>query len=154
MILPPEAMRRRVSRLQALIAYLDRLEEVDLSDYLKDIGLQLRLERVVQLMTQTSVDLAETIAAREKELRAPAPAAGAKNTGDENPVHALADLQVIERALADRLAGLPAFAAILTHEHVEIDPTRVWRCWREQRPDFSALASACSRYLASNKEFL
>ena len=61
MILSPDALLRRISRLQALMAYLERVEPVDLAQYNSKIDLQLRIERVVQLAVQIIVDAGETI---------------------------------------------------------------------------------------------
>ncbi len=155
MILSPEAVRRRINRIQALIGYLERLPRVDLPAYRKDIALQLRLERVVQLIAQTLVDIGQSVLARKREMEtspgtaspaAPDPAGGSLAT-------ALAAASVAPDDLMGRLKDWPELAEVLVHEHVEIDPQVVWQVWQQRLADFSALTTAFAAYVAKYKGY-
>lgn len=153
MILSIEALRRRISRVQALVAYLDRLKPVELAAYKGDIALQLRIERVAQLLAQSLVDvgnsLLESKRANERLVSSGgnAPAIG----GKASLMIALGDAGILESDLARRLADLPELADVLVHEFIECDPVAVWRIWHERRPDFAAAAAGFAAYITRNK---
>jgi len=150
MMLPPEALRRRISRVQALVAYLDRLKPVDLETYEADIALQLRIERVVQLLSQALVDVGSSLLDYRRRLEG-----GSATPGDaansEPLMAALSDAGVLDSELARRLVDLTDLAEVLVHEHVEVDPRDVWRAWSERRQDFAAAASGFATYLSRHK---
>lgn len=141
MILSAEALPLRISRLQALLAYLDRLEPVELNHFTNNIDLQLRIERVVQLAAQAIVDIGETLLQRTSS-----PISSA-----DGFLATLVRVNILAPELAERMADIPQLAEKLIHEHDELDPAIVWRVWRERRKDFSAVASAYAGFLARNK---
>jgi uncharacterized protein YutE (UPF0331/DUF86 family) len=153
MILPSEAIRRRINRVQALIGYLERLPRVDLAAYRKDIALQLRLERVVQLITQSLVDVGQSILERKREMESP-PDVAPEPVADPMSASfaaALAAASVAPEDLTRRLGDWPELADVLVHENVEIDPQVVWDVWQRRLADFDALTSAFAAYVAKYK---
>lgn len=166
MILSAETLPLRISRLQALLAYLDRLEPVELHRFANNIDLQLRIERVVQLAAQAIIDIGETLVHRIiPPAKPPLPPHAAAQPGQKpvaaqpaatSPCEVGLLAQLVERGiltpeLAECMADILQLAEKLIHEHDELDPAIVWRVWRERRKDFSAVATAYAGYLARNK---
>jgi uncharacterized protein YutE (UPF0331/DUF86 family) len=157
MILSAEALPLRISRLQALLAYLDRLEPVELHRFANSIELQLRIERVVQLAAQAIIDIGETLLHRViPPAMPPLPSHAAAQPPATSPREVGLLAQLVERGilppeLAESMADIPQLAEKLIHEHDELDPAIVWRVWRERRKNFSAVAAAYAGFLARNK---
>ncbi len=151
MILPFDALRRRVSRLQALLAYLDRQPTVSLEAYTADIDLQLRIERVLQLSTQIAVDVGESLL-DHATVHGPAPSAPRTGAEPKGFLARLSERGIVPAPLAARLSDLAAIASVLVHENTEIDPRMVWRLWTERRADLIGLAAAYSAHLNRPRE--
>lgn len=150
MTLSAETLRRRISRVQALVAYLDRLQPVDLPAYEADIALQLRIERVAQLLSQSLMDIGATLLERQRGFEG-TPDAKAAGGANETLMAGLAQAGILDAELAQRLADVPELADTLVHEFVEVDSETVWRIWTERRADFSAAAGAFANFLTRNK---
>ncbi len=152
MLLPLATLRRRVARLQALVAYLERLPPESFERYASDIALQLRIERVIQLCAQIVVDTGSALLRLEQGHEPPvSPRMEADPPALDSLMDALAEAGILPRDLCSRLGDLPELALLLIHEHEEVEPRAIWSLWTERRRELAAAAAAFSSYLTRKK---
>jgi uncharacterized protein YutE (UPF0331/DUF86 family) len=127
-----ESVGRRLQRLGELLAALEAIRADGEQAYLAEMQTRLAAERALQLAVQACIDVAAHLVA-ELGLRTP--------EDYRDTFRGLADEDLLDRDLAQRLGDAAGMRNILVHEYLEIDPRQVWRAL-ERLDDLRAFADA------------
>lgn len=131
----PESVGRRLQRLGELLAALEAIRADGEQAYLAELHTRMAAERALQLAIQACIDIAAHMVA-ELGLRTPEDYRGT--------FRGLADADLLDRELAQRLGDAAGMRNILVHEYLEIDARQVWRAL-ERLDDLRAFADAARR---------
>lgn len=131
----PESVGRRLQRLGELLSALEAIRATGEQAYLSDLERRLAAERALQLAIQACIDVAAHLVA-ELGLRTP--------DDYRDTFRGLADADLLDKDLAQRLGDAAGMRNILVHEYLEIDPGQVWRAL-ERLDDLRAFADAARR---------
>jgi uncharacterized protein YutE (UPF0331/DUF86 family) len=112
----PEIVRRKLLHLDGYIRELELYREINLDAYLATGGPRRTIERLVQLIVETAVDVNLHVAT-EIEGRPPA--------DYRESFRAAARIGLIPRALAGDLAPSAGLRNVLVHEYADVDDARV-----------------------------
>lgn len=117
---------------------LSRFKSISLEEYQKSDDIQTIVERKLQLSIQACIDIANYIIAR-KRLRIP--------DEEGNVFLVLAEEDIINEDIAQRMKGMVNFRNILIHEYLEIDNEIVHRNLTQNLSDFNEFAKSIIQYL-------
>lgn len=131
----PESVGRRLQRLGELLSALETIRAAGDQTYLTDMQARLAAERALQLAIQACIDIAAHLVA-ELGLRTP--------EDYRDTFRGLADADLLDKDLAQRLGDAAGMRNILVHEYLEIDPRQVWAAL-ERLDDLRAFADAARR---------
>jgi uncharacterized protein YutE (UPF0331/DUF86 family) len=123
-------MDRRVQALRAI-------ERGGREDFLATEGLRTQAERHLQLAIQCAIDVAVHILAEDSTITP-------EDYG--SAFVALAEMDVLNTDLADRLRLAAGLRNVLVHAYTDVDPERVWT-HLSRLEDLEAFAAAVERYL-------
>lgn len=125
-----------MQRLESLLVKLAQQSSSSLEQFLGDAEDQELAEHRLQFAAQICIDIANYLLAR-----VPAPPA----QRNQNLFELLAEADIIEVDLAERLRGLVGFRNILVHGDLQVDPATVYAHLTERLDDFRAFARATVR---------
>lgn len=111
MTLDIQVITRRLSHIITLVEYLEHQQPISITD-MEDPTLRLSIERCIQVIAQSIIDIASSILANLK---------GTVPNSYREAITSLGLQGIIERPLAQRLADLISMRNILVHEYIEID---------------------------------
>lgn len=131
----------RLKKLDEYQKSLLRFQDIELNEYRADDDIQTIVERKLQLAIQACIDISNYIIARHR-FRIP--------DEEENIFLVLAQEEIIEEELAERMKGMVNFRNILVHEYLEIDNHIVHKQLTENIRDFDRFAKSIIEYLEKN----
>lgn len=129
---------RRIAALDEYLLQLADYRDIDLETYQSDWKTQRIIERTLQLVVESCMDLADHIVADER-LKVPDTAAAA--------FESLAEHGILTGALGRSLGRMVGFRNILVHEYARLDSAIVLRVLRQDLGDIQAFREAILRYL-------
>jgi len=112
-----EVVERRLFKLEQTLRKLKEMSTVSWDDYIKDEGVQDRVERNLQIAAQVCIDIGSHVIA-DREYRAP------YGYGDIFTV--LLEEGLLPETLANTMKQIAGFRNILVHDYLEIDPKIVY----------------------------
>jgi uncharacterized protein YutE (UPF0331/DUF86 family) len=134
-LVDPERIRDRLERLDRLLARLDTLIAGGEDAYMADVGIRLQAERALQLCIQICLDIGAHLIG-ERGLDQP--------TDYRGVFRSLAQAEIIEAELAERLAGAAGLRNLLVHGYADLDDAAVWQALGRLE-DLRAFARAAAR---------
>jgi len=135
-VLRPDALRRRLLRLEEVISHLGRLASARQAD--DDVTRTWAIERGLHLGAEIVFDVGNHILSAHY---------GVSATDYEDILVKLAAHGVIDAALRETLRGLGGFRNVLVHDYLALDPDRVREAHRKAPDQFSAFAAAIRAWL-------
>lgn len=117
---------------------LSRFESISLEEYQKSDDIQTIVERKLQLSIQACIDIANYMIVR-KRLRIP--------DEEGNVFLVLAEEDIINEDIAQRMKGMVNFRNILVPEYLEIDNEIAHRNLTQNLSDFNEFAKSIIQYL-------
>lgn len=112
-----EIIEKRLLRLEQILRKLHKLSQVSWEEYKKDVDLQDRAERNLQIASQISIDMGNHIIA-DSGYRTP------NGYGDIFVI--LSEEGILSPQLADTMKKIAGFRNILVHDYLEIDQQIVY----------------------------
>jgi len=132
-----QTIERRLLKLEQSLRKLAGLSRVNRDEYIKDEGLQDRVERNLQIAAQICIDIGSHVIA-DRGYRAP------YSYGDIFAV--LQEEGLLPQDLANTLKQIAGFRNILVHDYLEVDPGIVYECLKKIG-DFKKFAEHVATWL-------
>lgn len=117
MVVDRKTIERRLLKLEKSLRKLKELSRFSWDEYIKDEGIQDRVERNLQIAAQICIDIGSHIIA-DREYRAP------YGYGDIFTV--LLEEGLLPEALAGTMKQIAGFRNVLVHDYLEVDPKIVY----------------------------
>ncbi len=112
-----DLIENHISLVKKYLAILDHYQDIPLNKILDSIDLTGAMERYLYLVAQSTIDLAETII-NVRKYRKPTTLA--------ESFLILAENNIIDNKLADKLVGMTKFRNVLAHVYMDIDYNKVY----------------------------
>ena len=122
-----EAILQKLSRLVDRLDRLKRLENITLATYLEEEDYQDIIERRLELIIQSALDINKTLLKRVAGIRPPEVA---ENFSNFDSFMLMAEHKFLPPQLANQLAPSGSFRNILAHEYDNIDPNQVYMAFQ------------------------
>lgn len=126
-----ERIERRLLKLEQSLRKLNEISQVSWDDYIKDEGIQDRVERNLQIAAQACIDIGNHVIA-DRGYRSPL------GYGDIFTV--LMEEGLLPVTLANNMRQIAGFRNILVHDYMEIDQRIVYDSLKNI-DDFKAFAN-------------
>lgn len=124
---------RKLSELETYLSQVVEYKDITLEAYQRDWKTQRIVERTLQMMIETCVDIAGHIIS-DGEYRVPKTYADAFGVLQEN--------ELVDKELADRLQSMAKFRNIVVHNYDKVDAEIVIGILRKRLDDFSCYKDA------------
>jgi len=134
---------RKLSELEEYFKQIKEFEEITVLQYSDDWKIQRIIERTLQMMIETCVDIASHIIA-DKGYRVP------KSYSDAFKV--LLDEKIVSSRLFDVLQKMAKFRNIVVHHYDKVDAEIVVGILKKDLRDFTSYKDAIIRFLKSEYE--
>ena len=134
---------RKLSELDEYFKQIKEFEEITVLQYSDDWKIQRIIERTLQMMIETCVDIASHIIA-DKGYRVP------KSYSDAFKV--LLDEKIVSSRLFDVLQKMAKFRNIVVHHYDKVDAEIVVGILKKDLRDFTSYKDAIIRFLKSEYE--
>jgi uncharacterized protein YutE (UPF0331/DUF86 family) len=128
-----DVIENKISAVRKYLSILDRYERFTRTEIEKDIDIRGAVERYLYLMTQSTIDLAESIIAY-KRLRKP--------TTMAESFHILHEAGVISGELMQKLVQMTGFRNVIAHAYDDLDYDIVFDVLHNGKKDISAFLEA------------
>jgi uncharacterized protein YutE (UPF0331/DUF86 family) len=138
-VLRPEAVRRRLLKLEEAVSRLEQLARSDRALFRTSFRDAWAAERGLQLAAEILLDTGNHILSAHF---------GQSARDYEDVIAQLAARGVIDEPLRARLKGIGGFRNVLVHGYLEVDPDRVADYLARAPGDFSAFLDAIRAWLA------
>jgi uncharacterized protein YutE (UPF0331/DUF86 family) len=122
-------IENKISAVRKYLAVLDRYQKYTRTEIENDIDIRGAVERYLYLVTQSTIDLAESIIAYRK-LRKPSTMA--------ESFHILHEAGLISAELMQRLVQMAGFRNVIAHAYEDLDYDIVFDVLHNGRKDISA----------------
>ena len=122
-------IENKISAIRKYLAILDRYQKFTRPEIENDIDIRGAVERYLYLVTQSTIDLAESIIAYRK-LRKP--------TTMAESFHILHEAGVISGELMQRLVQMTGFRNVIAHAYEDLDYDIVFDVLHKGKKDISA----------------
>lgn len=132
-----EVVERRLFKLEQTLRKLKEISTVSWDEYMKDEGIQDRVERNLQIAAQVCIDIGSHVIA-DREFRPP------YGYGDIFTV--LQEEGLLPQDLADTMKQIAGFRNVLVHDYLEIDPKIVYASLKKI-DDFKKFAEHVANWL-------
>lgn len=139
-----EAILQKLSRLVDRLDRLKRFENITLAAYLEEEDYQDIIERRLELIIQSALDINKTLLKRVAGIRPPA---GAENFNNFDSFMLMAEHNFLPSQLAEQLAPSGSFRNILAHEYDDIDPSQVYAALQKALAQYPQYVRAIQTYL-------
>jgi uncharacterized protein YutE (UPF0331/DUF86 family) len=138
-LVDPESVQRRLREIDRRVGWLRAIRERDREAFVVEIGLQAQAERHLQLAIQSAIDIAIHVLAEDS----------AETPEDYGAAFTLlAERDVLDAGLADRLRRAAGLRNILVHGYLDVEPEQLW-CHLSRLADLEDFATAMQAYLAA-----
>lgn len=138
MVLRPDALRRRLLKLEEIVSRLETVGPLSAEDLATDFRNSWVVERGLQLGAEILFDVGNHILGAHF---------GASANGYEEILVQLGARRVIPAELADRLRGLGGFRNILVHDYLDLDFVLVTALLARAPKDFTGFSLAIRHWL-------
>ena len=128
-----DVIENKISAVRKYLSILDRYERFARPEIENDIDIRGAVERYLYLVTQSTIDLAESIIAYKK-LRKP--------TTMTESFHILHEAGVISGELMQKLVQMTGFRNVIAHAYVDLDYDIVFDVLHNGRNDIGAFLEA------------
>lgn len=139
-----EAMLQKLSRLVDRLDRLKRYENITLATYLEDEDCQDIIERRLELIIQSALDINKTLLKRVAGVRPPE---GNENFSNFDSFILMAEHNFLSSQLSAQLAPSGSFRNILAHEYDDIDPSQVYAAFQKALTQYPQYIRAIQTYL-------
>jgi len=123
-----DVIENKISAVRKYLSILDRYERFARTEIENDIDIRGAVERYLYLVTQSTIDLAESIIAYKK-LRKP--------TTMAESFHILHEAGVISDELKQKLVQMTGFRNVITHAYEDLDYDIVFDILHNGKKDIS-----------------
>lgn len=128
-----DVIENKISAVRKYLAILDRYEGFSKVEIENDIDIKGAVERYLYLVTQSTIDLAESIIAHKK-LRKP--------TTMAESFHILHEAGVISGELKQKLVQMTGFRNVIAHAYEDLDYDIVFDILHNGKKDINAFLEA------------
>ena len=129
-------IENKISAIRKYLAILDRYQKFTRPEIENDIDIRGAVERYLYLVTQSTIDLAESIIAYRK-LRKP--------TTMAESFHILHESGVISEELMQRLVQMTGFRNVIAHAYEDLDYDIVFDVLHNGRKDINAFLAVLEK---------
>ena len=129
-------IENKISAIRKYLAILDRYQKFTRPEIENDIDIRGAVERYLYLVTQSTIDLAESIIAYRK-LRKP--------TTMAESFHILHEAGVISEELMQRLVQMTGFRNVIAHAYEDLDYDIVFDVLHNGRKDINAFLAVLEK---------
>ena len=129
-------IENKISAIRKYLAILDRYQKYTRPEIENDIDIRGAVERYLYLVTQSTIDLAESIIAYRK-LRKP--------TTMAESFHILHEAGVISEELMQRLVQMTGFRNVIAHAYEDLDYDIVFDVLHNGRKDINAFLAVLEK---------
>jgi len=136
-----EAMLSKLSRMVDRLDNLKRFETISLAAYLEDSDRQLIVERQLELLIQSALDINKAFLKRVAS--APAP----ETVSNYESFVLMGEQDFIPSDLAQALAPSGSFRNVLAHDYDDIDPNQVYTALQKALTEYPQYIRAIQTYL-------
>jgi uncharacterized protein YutE (UPF0331/DUF86 family) len=124
-----DVIENKISAVRKYLSILERYERFTRTEIENDVDIKGAVERYLYLVTQSTIDLAESIIAYKK-LRKP--------TTMAESFHILHEAGVISDELKQKLVQMTGFRNVITHAYEDLDYDIVFDILHNGKKDISA----------------
>lgn len=132
-----EVIEKRLFKLEQTLRKLKEMSTVSWDDYIKDEGVQDRVERNLQIAAQACIDIGSHVIA-DREFRPP------YGYGDIFTV--LLEEGLLPETLANTMKQIAGFRNVLVHDYLDVDPKIVYESLKKMN-DFKKFAEYVETWL-------
>ena len=136
-----EAMLSKLSRMVDRLDNLKRFETISLAAYLEDSDRQLIVERQLELLIQSALDIKKAFLKRVASTSAP------ETISNYESFVLMGEQDFIPSDLAQALAPSGSFRNILAHDYDDIDPNQVCAALQKALTEYPQYVRAIQTYL-------
>jgi len=129
----------KISSIKKYLKILERYKKLSRKEIEQNIDLRGAVERYLYLVTQATIDLAETIIAYKK-FRKP-------TTYSEN-FDILKEETVISTDLTKNMIDMTGFRNIMTHDYDKLDYKKIYDVLKNKLTDIEKFVKSVSKYLS------
>jgi len=129
----------KISSIKKYLKILERYKKLSRKEIEQNIDLRGAIERYLYLVTQATIDLAETIIAYKK-FRKP-------TTYSEN-FDILKEETVISTDLTKNMIDMAGFRNIMTHDYDKLDYKKIYDVLKNKLTDIEKFVKSVSKYLS------
>ncbi|OIP22669.1 hypothetical protein COX95_01605 [bacterium CG_4_10_14_0_2_um_filter_33_32] len=129
----------KISSIKKYLKILERYKKLSRKEIEQNIDLRGAVERYLYLVTQATIDLAETIIAYKK-FRKP-------TTYSEN-FDILKEETVISTDLTKNMIDMAGFRNIMTHDYDKLDYKKIYDVLKNKLTDIEKFVKSVSKYLS------
>jgi len=134
---------RKLSELDEYYKQIKEFEKITVAQYSADWKIQRIIERTLQMMIETCVDIASHIIA-DQEYRVP--------ISYTDTFHVLHDEKIVDDKLFNALGKMAKFRNIVVHHYDKVDAEIVIGILRKDLRDFTSYKDAIISFLKSDPE--
>lgn len=136
-----EAMLSKLSRMVDRLDNLKRFETISLAAYLEDSDRQLIVERQLELLIQSALDINKAFLKRVASTPAP------ETISNYESFVLMGEQDFIPLDLAQALAPSGSFRNVLAHDYDDIDPNQVHAALQKALTEYPQYIRAIQTYL-------
>ncbi len=129
----------KISSIKKYLNILERYKKFSKEEIEQDIDIRGAVERYLYLVTQTTIDLAETVIAYKK-LRKP-------TTYSEN-FDILQEKKIISTDITKNMEEMTGFRNTMTHAYDKLDYNKVYNVLQNKLKDIEQFVKTVSKYLS------